>query len=184
MGTVDPRFNFEFDIVDKGEYAFVVKETAVEPPKDGQKSGRRFWARLVVESGEEEGKSHMESFFETTKEDFSFSKLAGFLYKLGFIPTLGKINTDIFKTPEFEERWKKSVPGLKMGGKIGHRTKDKDGKLMDKVQSELRAYYTYAEIRDILAKKSGEASPLTPSVTTLGGTAVSTPGAAPKAPWD
>jgi hypothetical protein len=103
--------------------------------------------------------------------------MAGFLYKLGFIRTLGKVDTAAFLTPEFEEQWKKALTGRKMGGKIGHRTKDKDGKELDNIQSELKVYYSYDEVKSILAGK-GE-----PGVV---GNTMSSVQEAPKAkaPWD
>ncbi len=163
MGQVDPKFNFDFDVIEKGTYAFVIKETNVELEGTGKKSGKRYWARCVVEGGDQDGLSHLESFFEKTKDDFSFSKMAGFLYKVGMLKTLGKVDTSIFLSPEFEERFKKQLPGKKLGAKIGHQTKDKDGKLLDNVRSTMQAYYTYDEVRAILGKKGAIKNAETPA---------------------
>ncbi len=179
MGQVEPKFSFDFDVIEKGTYAFFIKETNVEPEGEGKKSGKRYWARCVVEGGNQDGLSHLESFFEKTKDDFSFSKMAGFLYKVGMLKTLGKVDTSIFLSPEFEERFKKQLPDKKFGAKIGHQTKDKDGKLLDNVRSTMQAYYTYDEVKAILGKKGLIKGP--------GAAVASTPEPAKSAPnplWD
>jgi hypothetical protein len=142
---VDPRTSFEFGVIDKGTYRFKIKETNIDQPKEGAKSGKRYWARCIVQGGDQDGESHIEGFFEITKDDFSFAKLAGFMLKIGMLPVTGKVDTDIFRTREFEERWTKQVPGREFGAKIGHRTKDKDGKVMDNPQSEMKVYYSLDE---------------------------------------
>lgn len=167
MGQVDPKFSFDFDVIDKGTYRFKVKETGIDPQGEGKKSGKRYWARLVVNGGGQDGLSHMEGFFEKTKDDFSFSKMAGFLYKLGIIKSLGRIDTSMFLTPEFENKWKNGLAGREMGGKIGHRTKDKDGKEMDNPQSELKAYYSLDEVLAILNKGGKPTSVVPPEAQAL-----------------
>jgi len=162
MGQVDPRFSFEFDVIEKGTYRVKVKETNVELEGVGKESGKRYWARLVVVGGDQEGLSHMESFFEKTKNDFSFSKMAGFLYKLGVIKTLGKVDTSMFTSPEFEERWKKQLVDKMMGIKIGHKTKDKDGREMDRPQSKVDVYYSIDEVTAILSKGPKSSTPKPP----------------------
>ena len=89
MGLVDPKFDFSFDVLAKGLHIVEVKEASIEPAKEGKTSGKRYWVRLAAVGGDQDGVSHIESFFEITKNDFSFSKMAGFLYKLGVIKALG-----------------------------------------------------------------------------------------------
>jgi len=178
---VDPRRNFEFGVLDKGTYRFKIKETGVDEPKEGKTSGKRYWARLIAVGGESDGESHIESFLENTKEDFSFVKLAGFLVALGTLPATGKIETNMFRTREFEERWKKQLSGKEMGGKIGHRTKDKDGKPLDNPQSELKAYYTIPELLEIQAKETGKAATAAPAPAPQAPPPVETPAPAPAA---
>ena len=177
MGQVDPKFDFGFDTIAKGTYVLELKEASIEPEGTGKKSGKRYWARLAVIGGDQDGLTHIESFFEKTKDDFSFSKMAGFLYKLGVIKTLGKVNTDLFTTPDFENRWKNSMNGRKMGAKIRHRFADED-KNHETPRSDMEKYYSYDEVMAILNKgKAGPAVTGQPAVN-------ETPAPAEKAPWD
>ena len=177
MGLVDPIFEFGFDVLDKGVYGFEVKETGIEQPKADKTSGKRYWVRLIAVGGGQDGVSHMESFFEITKDDFSFRKLAGFLYKLGVIKSLGKVDTANFLTPDFEQKWLKGLNGKRMGGEIGHRF-DKADKSHETPRSDLKKYMTYDEAMTIINKGTGK------DVSASGGTAQSPTPATEKAPWD
>lgn len=164
MGLVDPKFSFGFDTLAKGTYILEVKEAGIEAEGAGKSSGKRYWVRLAAVGGDQEGVSHIESFFEKTKNDFSFSKMAGFLYKLGVIKTLQKVDTANFLTPDFENRWKNGLNGKKLGAKIGHRFAD-DDKSKETPFSDLKDYYSYDEVQAILQKgKSGSPSPTMPSL--------------------
>ncbi|MBE3137629.1 MAG: hypothetical protein IMZ43_09620 [Thermoplasmata archaeon] len=173
MGLVDPIFEFGFDVLDKGVYGFEVKETGIEPPKADKTSGKRYWVRLIAMGGSQDGTSHMESFFEITKDDFSFRKMAGLLYKLGVIKSLGKIDTAFFLTSDFEQKWLRGINGKKMGGKIKHRF-DKDDRDHQNPRSDLEKYMTYDEAMTIINKGS-------PPVV---GATTAPPAPAEKAPWD
>jgi hypothetical protein len=175
MGTIDPRFDFGFDTLAKGTYVLEVKETGIEEQKEDKKSGKRYWVRLVAVGGDQDGVSHLESFFEKTKDDFSFSKMAGFLYKLGIIKTLGKIDTSVFLTPDFENRWKNQLSGKKMGGDIIHRYAE-DDKNKENPYSSLRRYLTVDEALVIINK--GSPKQVTAPPETSAPTAASAP-----APW-
>jgi len=176
MGVVDPKFDFGFDTLAKGTYVFDVKEASIEPQKEGKKSGKRYWVRLIAVGGDQDGVSHLESFFENTKDDFSFSKMAGFLYKLGIIKTLGKVDTSIFLTTDFENRWKNQLGGKKMGGTITHRYVE-DDKNKENPQSNLQRYLTVDEALAIINK--GKATPSSPApLETPAAPAASSP-----APW-
>lgn len=199
MGEVTPRTNFEFDVIPKGTYLFEIKETGIEE-KEGRASGKRYWARLVVIGGENEGDTHMESFFENSKDDFSYSRLVGFLMKLGVLPAdLKKFDTNAFRSEKFEDRFKRTLKGLRMGSKISWRYKD-DDKAKENPQSEMRVYYSEAEVKELLAKKK---EAIAGTSTTATGffdappTPTGTPGPLPdnkppvesgppkqKAPWD
>lgn len=160
MSEVIPRVNFEFDCVPKGTYLFEIKETGIEE-KAGRASGKRYWVRLAVVGGENEGNTHMESFFENSKEDFSFSRLVGFLMKIGILPAdLKKFDTNAFRSEKFEDNFKRTLKGLRMGSKISWRYKD-DDKNKENPQSEMRIYYTEAEVKELLAKKSAVGVPTT-----------------------
>ncbi len=173
MGLVDPRFDFSFDVLAKGLHIVEVKEANIEPAKEGKESGKRYWVRLVAVGGDQEGVSHMESFFEKTKNDFSFSKMAGFLYKLGVIKALGKVDTALFLTPDFENRWKNGMIGKRMGIKIKHGFAD-DDKAKENPRSESQAYLSYEEATTKAGKGTSEVpkAPETPAA----------PAASP-APW-
>lgn len=161
MPLVDPQFNFDFDIVEKGDHLFIAKEANVDEPKEGSKLGHRFWVRLVVQGGSQDGLGHIESFYENKKDgtenEFAMKKLAGFLVKSGAYTKPGKINTDQFKTPAFRERWKSSIPGKYIGAKVTHRAKVVNGVTTDDMQSELRIYYTREEMTKRLAGKADPA---------------------------
>lgn len=153
MGEVAPKFNLDYDVVSKGLHLFECKETGIEPPKEGKKSGRRFWARMVVVGGEDDGVAHMESFFSITKEDFSFAKMFGFLVKLGIIPAdIKKLNTDTFNSPAFEERWLRTLRGARMGAKIGWKYRPED-KELESPQSEMKTYYSLNEYMDLIKRQ-------------------------------
>ena len=178
-----PKTDFEFDCIEKGDYVLKVKETKVEPQKDGKTSGKSFIAVLTPVGGSEEGKVHFERFFENSKDDFSMEKLAGFVIKLGMLKPTGPIDIDLFRTPEFEERWLKNAPGREMGGKIAHRTTGQGGVKLDNPQSDLKVYYTKDEVLAVLAKKQVTGAP---GISTAAPAAATT--AAPAAPttsaWD
>ncbi len=176
MGIVDPKFDFGFDTLAKGTYVLEVKETGIEPPKPDKKSGKRYWVRLVAVGGDQDGVSHLESFFEITKDDFSFSKMAGLLYKLGVIKTLGKIDTSLFLSADFENRWKNQLTGKKMGGTITHRYAE-DDKAKENPQSNLQRYLTVDEALAIIDKGKATA-PVPAAPETPAAPAASTP-----APW-
>ena len=133
---------------------FKIKETKVEPQKEGKTSGKQFVATCTVVGGSQEGLNHFERFFEITKDNFSLSKLAGFLVKLGALKVTGPVDIAMFKTPEFEQKWLKSVPGREFGMKIGHRTKGADGQALDQPQSDAKSYYTLDETMAILKKEA------------------------------
>jgi hypothetical protein len=153
MGEVTPRTNFEFDVCAKGTHLFEIKETGIEE-KAGRASGKRYWVRLAVVGGVDEGDTHMESFFENSKDDFSFSRLVGFLMKLGILPAdLKKFDTNAFRSEKFEDNFKRALKGLKMGAKITWRYRD-DDKDRESPQSEMRIYYSEAEVKELLAKKA------------------------------
>lgn len=172
MGYVDPVFEFGFDVLDKGIYGFEVKETGIEPPKADKTSGKRYWVRLIAIGGGQDGVSHMENFFEVTKGDFSFSKMAGLLYKLGVIKSLGKIDTAFFLTPDFEQKWLKGLNGKRIGAKIKHRF-DKDDKDHQNPRSDIERYMTYDEAMTIINKGSTTPTSTPPA-----------PATTEKAPWD
>jgi len=151
MGQVDPKFNFAFDVLSKGYHALEVKEAGIEPQGEGKTSGKRYWVRLAAIVGDQEGVSHIENFFEKTKNDFSFSKMAGLLYKLGVIKNLGKVDTANFLTPDFENRWKNGMNGKKMGCKSKYRYAEND-KDKETPFSDLEQYLSYDEVMAILNK--------------------------------
>lgn len=189
MGDVTPRTNFEFDVCPKGTFLFEIKETGIEE-KEGRASGKRYWIRLAVVGGENEGTTHMESFFENSKDDFSFSRLAGFLMKIGILPSdLKKFDTNAFRSEKFESSFKRTLKGLRMGSKIAWRYKD-DDKNHENPQSEMRIYYSEAEVKELLAKKAtaiaGAPTPAsgffdTPPTTTISSAPTAQP-EQPKAP--
>jgi len=175
MGLVDPKFEFGFDVLAKGPVRLEVKEAGIDAPKEGKKSGKCYWVKLAAIGGDQDGVSHREYFYEITKDDFSLSKLAGFLYKLGVIKVLQKVDTASFLTQDFENRWKNGMIGKRMGMKIKHGYAE-DDKSKENPRSESQVYYSDDEIVAILNKgKSATAS--TP-------TAPETPAApAAPAPW-
>lgn len=177
MGLVTPKTEFGFDVIEKGEYKFVVKDTKIDAPKEGAKSGKNYIAVCAVVGGSEHDKNHFERFLENTKDDFSFSKMAGFLIKVGVLKPSGPINTDLFKTPEFEDKWLKAVKGREFGMKIGHRLTGADGKKLENPQSDAKAYYSLDEINAILAKQGQQ--PMAAATSGAG-----TPVAAEKSVWD
>lgn len=158
MGLIDPKTSFEFDVLAKGPVRVEVKEAGIDAPKGGKKSGKCYWVKVVAVGGDQEGVSHREYFYEITKDDFSFSKMAGFLYKLGVIKTLGKIDTAIFLTPDFENRWKNGMISKRMGLKIRHGYAE-DDKEKNNPRSESTEYYSDDEIVAILNK--GKVVPMT-----------------------
>jgi len=153
MALITPKTDFDFDVVDKGTWKFITGEAGVDEKAD-RASGKRFWVVCKAVDGGQEGRTHIESFFENTKDDFSLSKMAGFLMKIGVIKPVAQIDSAIFKTPEFVQKWKATVPNREFGAKISHRTKDRDGKPLENPQSEMRAYYTIAEYNAIKQKKN------------------------------
>lgn len=146
MSIIKPRWNFDFEVIEPGIYKFVTGEAGIDPPKEGKKTGKRFWVICKAMDGGQEGKTHIESFYEYTKDDFSLSRMAGFLVKIGVLKNVTSIDSEIFHTPDFELKWKNSVPNREFGAKITHRTKDADGKPLDNPQSEMRVYYTLSEL--------------------------------------
>ncbi len=156
---VTPRTDFDFEIIDKGEYKFKVKETKIVAQAEGKTSGKQFLAVCTVMGGNEDGKNHFERFLEITKDNFSLSKLAGFLIKVGVLKPTGPIDVALFKTPAFEKKWLEAVPGREFGMKISHRTTGIDGKKLDNPQSEAKSYYSIEEINAILAKKGTAVDP-------------------------
>lgn len=180
MALIDPLFEFGFDVLNPGYQQLEVKETGIEAQKSGKASGKRYWVRLVAIGGGQDGVSHLESFFEKTKEDFSFRKLAGFLYKLGVIK-LGKVDTDHFLTTDFETKWLKGINGKRMGGKFRHKFAD-DDKTKSTPRSDMEKYLTFDEAGTLRDK-----GPVVPnSVPAAGAEKVAAAPTATKepAPWD
>ncbi len=189
MGEIlAPITSFEFDTIEKGLYRFKIRETGVEPQAQGKASGKRYWARCIVVGGSQDGLSHIESFFQKTKDNFSKRKLAGFLIKIGFIKNPSNINSDVFDSQEFEDRFKKTIAGKEFGAKIGWRYDEKDTD-KENPRSQMNAYYTLDEYL-ALVNKSGTANQSAPGpapgvvvaeTTTL---APPAPGPAEPSPWD
>lgn len=155
MGTIGARFSTDFDVLPKGTYLFEVKESGIEDtnPKEGGTVRRRYWVRLAVVGGECEGMTHLESFLSKTKDDFSFSKMFGFLVKLGVIPPdVTQIDTAVFSSDRFEDRFRRGLKGLQMGAKIGWRYKEED-KAKENPQSEMKTYYSKDEVIELLGKR-------------------------------
>jgi hypothetical protein len=150
----------DFDTIEKGTYRFKIREAAVEPQGEGKASGKRYWARCVVVGGSQDGLSHIESFFQKTKDNFSKRKMAGFLIKVGFIKNPAGITSEAFDTPEFEERFKKTLPGKEFGAKIGWRYDDKDTD-KEKPRSQMNVYYSLDEYMATSNKNTATASPVT-----------------------
>lgn len=174
MGLIDPKFDFGFDVLAKGTYVLEVKEARIEPQKEGKKSGKCYSVRLAAVGGDQDGVTHVEYFYEITTNDFSFSKMAGFLYKLGIIKTLSKIDTALFLTPDFENRWKNGMTGKRMGMKIKHGYAETDTN-KENPRSESQSYLSLDEVTAILNKGT---------VTTPAPSAPETPAApAAPAPW-
>jgi len=160
MGVIGPRYSTDFDVIPKGTYLFEAKESGIENtnPKEG-KPKRHYWVRLAVVDGENEGMTHRESFYSDTKDDFSFQKMFGFLIKLGIMPSdLTTIDTKIFLSEKFEDRFRRGIKGARMGGKITWRYKEED-KAKENPQSEMRTYYTEAEVMELLGKRDAANQP-------------------------
>lgn len=175
MGLIDPKFDFGFDVLEKGIHIVEVKEARVEPPKAGKASGKCYSVRLAAVGGNQDGVTHVEYFYEITKDDFSLSKMAGFLYKLGIIKTLQKVDTAAFLTPDFENRWKNGMIGKRMGIKVKHGYADND-KEKENPRSESQSYYSYDEVVAILNKgKTASAASTTPAPETPAAPAASAP---------
>lgn len=156
-----PMYSMDFDTIEKGTYRFKIKEAKVEPQPAGKTSGKRYWVRAAVVGGSQDGLTHIESFFQNTKDNFSKRKLAGFLIKTGFIKNPANIDASAFDTPEFEQRFASNLVGREFGAKIGHRPRqDKGGNVMDEVQSEMKVYYSLDEL---LKMQSGGATVTAPA---------------------
>jgi hypothetical protein len=189
MGMIDPKTEFDFEVIPPGDERVLIKETGVDAQKEGKKTGKRFWARLVVSGGPHDGLSHIEGFYQRKKDgeenEFSLSKLGGFLVKAGSYTKPGKINTDMFFTPQFAEKWMKQMSGKTMGARFSNKPKvDKNGNVTDDLQSEIKKYYSAAEIDKILSGKGlPAATPTTASAASVAATAPATPPADDGA-WD
>jgi hypothetical protein len=163
MGNINPMFSTDFEVLPKGTYLFEVKEAGIEntnPKKEGDKVRRRYWLKFAVVGGELEGSTHLESFFSDTKDDFSFKRMFGCLLKLKVIPAeMQSIDTRIFGTDKFEDRFRRGTKGLRMGAKIGWRYKD-DDKEKENPQSEMKTFYTEEEVVQLMGLRgSAEAGP-------------------------
>lgn len=182
MALIDPIFEFGFDVLEPGYHQLEVKETGIEKQKEGKSSGKRYWIRLAAVGGGQDGVSHIESFFEKTKDDFSFRKMAGLLYKLGVIK-LGKVDTEHFLTADFETKWLKGINGRRMGGKFKYRY-DAEDKAKANPRSDMEKYLTFDEAGTLKAKGS-----VIPASVPAAGAETPAPEAPPAAaktpaPWD
>lgn len=206
-----PLFDLSYEVCPKGLHLFEVKETGIE--ETTRASGKRYWSRSIVVEGPDAGISHLESFFEKTKDHFSLRRLAGFLIKLGVIPiNFPNLSPEMFWTDAFEENWKHALKGLKFGGKVAWRYAD-DDKEKENPQSQIRTFFTVAEYYEEAKKKEAANTAMTealnpkpaatspfsaPSGSTPGPAVTATPGtfpsattglpaqepARPKAPWE
>ena len=79
--------------------------------------------------------------------------------KLGILPPdLKTFDTNAFRSEKFESSFKRTLKGLKMGAKIAWRYREED-KDKESPQSEMRIYYSEAEVKELLAKKVAAATP-------------------------
>jgi len=149
-------YSTDFEAIPKDNYLFEVKESGIENtnPKEGGKVRRRYWLKFAVVGGDLEGATHIESFYSETKDDFSFKRMFGCLLKLGVIPPeMQTIDTKIFGTDKFEDRFRRGTKGLRMGAKIGWRYKDED-KNKENPKSEMKTFYNEAEIIQLLGLRN------------------------------
>ena len=153
--NLTPKTDFGFDVIEKGDHRMKVKETGIDPAAEGKLTGRTYWAKLSVVGGSQEGAQHTERFSENQKDGtmntFGLSKLAGFLLKLGVIKNPNGIDSDLFKTKEFEEKWLKGIPGKELGVNTGYRYDKLDTK-KETPYSDIRKYYSLDEYLALVNK--------------------------------
>ncbi len=153
--NLTPKTDFGFDVIEKGDHRVKVKETGIDLQAEGKQTGKTFWARLIVIGGSQDGAQHTERFSEKkndgTTNTFGLSKLAGFLLKIGVIKNPNGIDSDLFKTREFEEKWLKGVPGRELGINTGYRY-DKNDKNKETPYSDVKKYYSLDEYLALVNK--------------------------------